>query len=1072
MLEIKKITDTAVTLSFFVTEPAEQIRILYADRASETQRYEEIYRTDRSAGDFTFAHVTDLPLYFRLERETDGNWVRAGEAMSPVHFVRRPQMEHLNRGLIALSTNKGVFLSWRLLRKDVTGYDREGQNLLAPPFAVYRNGIRIAEVTESCSYLDVEGKSGDRYAVQRLFPSGTPAEDTAVMAGDPISEEVRASEKSYLEIPLQKPAPGVTPAGDAYEYSANDMAVADVDGDGEYEYIIKWDPSNATDVSIKGYTGPCILDCCRLDGSLLWRLDLGPNIRAGAHYTQFMVCDFDGDGKAELNVKTAPGTRMTVYSEDGSIQSRRFITMPEEDRKKYSHSDHYACSAKDYEQHLIDVFMHWQDEPEVRDGHWPKTLEECFHISQRFEYPLSQKDAAQLVNYFLDVYAPQRSSRNDLRRFEGFIYEGPEYLTMFAGDGTELETIPFPFPRLDDGLRWGDYAMKRIEPCNRVDRFLSGVAYLDGMHPYLIICRGYYTRTCIAAYRFQNGHFSEYWKIDSGFVPMTNPFDDHPHTRDGSDPVYGTIASQGNHSLSTADVDGDGCMEIIYGGACIDHDGSVLYSGKGMLPDGTIAKLGHGDAMHVGCFDPDRPGQQIFSVFEGAKEAPYGYALRNAKTGKVDFGRYAEEDLGRCMVGDIDPARRGYSMWINDLAEYDCHGKLIRKDTLGSNMSIRYASDYSTQIVDGVNYLDTEHHPGTGVINDRTHGVMLRPQGTRTNNGTKGNPCLVADIFGDYREEILLRTQDSSAIRIYTNTEVSDHRMICLMEDMQYRCGTIWQNNCYNQPCYPSFYYGSDMDAAEVLPGMKQRPVLWIAGDSLAQSYSGQKADTETGMEGTGEKSGVAKQQRGWGEYLLRELTGGSAETVGQRAGALNPHERRYTSGDLAVDNCAMGARSSRTFREEGRLKEIGQNWKPGDYLLIQFGHNDADSLKSERYVAPEDFAGSLQKYLDEVRKSQAVPILLTPVPFEQNDHAFTGEAEIVHQGLPVYAEIMRELSLKEDVMLVDVYALGVQKEKKLSPMERAKLHMQDHVHLTDAGAAFYAGIIADQIRRIIYREA
>ncbi|MWM67954.1 rhamnogalacturonan lyase, partial [Escherichia coli] len=134
-----------------------------------------------------------------------------------------------------------------------------------------------------------------------------------------------------IDIPVKKPEGGVTPAGEKFEYTLNDMSVGDVDGDGEYEYIVKWDPTNSQDVSIKGYTGRCIIDCYRLSGQILWRLDMGPNIRAGAHYTQFMVYDFDGDGKAEMAVKTAPGTKITRYDESGKETSTKFITIPKKD---------------------------------------------------------------------------------------------------------------------------------------------------------------------------------------------------------------------------------------------------------------------------------------------------------------------------------------------------------------------------------------------------------------------------------------------------------------------------------------------------------------------------------------------------------------------------------------------------------------------------------------------------------------------------------------------------------------------------------------------------------------------
>lgn len=150
-----------------------------------------------------------------------------------------------------------------------------------------------------------------------------------------------------------------------------------------------------------------------------------------------------------------------------------------------------------------------------------------------FFLSLSRKDGAWLADYFLDVYAKKRHAKNDLRRFEGFIYEGPEYLSVFAGDGQEITTIPFPFPREDDGLRWGDYAMPRIEPCNRSDRFLSAAAYLDGIHPSLIICRGYYTRSCIAAYDLKKGSLRSGfgwtaamfpWKIRSAVIHTQKRF--------------------------------------------------------------------------------------------------------------------------------------------------------------------------------------------------------------------------------------------------------------------------------------------------------------------------------------------------------------------------------------------------------------------------------------------------------------------------------------------------------------------------------------------------------------------
>ena len=808
----EQVTDSSIGISWEPVQKADCYRVYWADSAGSTVRYRLMAET--KACRYTLEKATHVPHYLRVAAVRTGEETECSDTLrTPVKKVFWEQLERLNRGLVAVKTGNGIFLSWRLFLEEVSGYSDTG--MTGTDFAVYRNGERIGTVMESTNYLDARGTEKDRYAV-------APIKDGR--EGEPCGE-VKVWEKEYLDIPLHKPEGGVTPAGEAYEYHANDMSIGDVDGDGEYEYIVKWDPSNSHDVSIKGYTGKCYLDCMKLDGTLLWRLDMGVNIRAGAHYTQFMVYDFNGDGKAEMAVKTAPGTKMIRYGVDGTAKEERYITLlPEDIAAGVGHEDNYVCSAEDYRRHMAEVFMHWQDCPQVKSGQWPETLEECFKMEgiappRSCSYPLKEQDALDLADYFIHVYAPARSEKNELDKFEGFIYEGPEYLTMFAGDGRELQTVRFPVGREDDGLLWGDYALPRIEPCNRVDRFLSGVAYLDGERPYLIMARGYYTRTTVTAYDFFDNCFREKFRVDSGHVPMANPFRaEGIHEVEGPDPVYGALAGQGNHSLAAADVDGDGCMEIIYGAAVIDHDGSLLYSSYDYRPDGVRAKLGHGDAMHVAKIDPDRPGYQIFNVFEGGEAVPYGFALRDAQTGEVLFGEYAAEDLGRCMIGKIDPGTRGFQVWVNEV--FDCRGRKLEVPVPGTNQSIRWAGDMSTQIIDRAQYIGTVQ---TGVINDNTHGTMLVPEDTMTNNGTKGNPCLVADIFGDFREELLLRKKDDSAIRIYTNTELTGHKLFTLMHDSMYRCGVAWQNNCYNQPCYTKFYYGNDCDFRDVLP--------WLAAE-------------------------------------------------------------------------------------------------------------------------------------------------------------------------------------------------------------------------------------------------
>ncbi|MFE1665307.1 fibronectin type III domain-containing protein [Microbacterium sp. P02] len=730
-----------------------------------------------------------------------------------------PQLEQLDRGLVAAQTGTGVFLSWRLLVGEAYGSGATG--LTGADFVVYRDGQPLATVTDSTNYLDAVGTATSQYQVAKVVAGRESAPSDAVA---PLAE-------NHLDIPLQRPADGVTPAGEAFTYAAGDVSVGDVDGDGQYEYVVKWDPSNSKDVSQVGYTGTVYVDTYELDGTLLNRIDLGVNIRAGAHYTQFLVYDFDGDGKSETILKTAPGTKSVTYAADGSVADEGFITMPAEDvAAGFGHADDYRMSAADFADHLTETFQGWSTRSEVTSGQWPATIEEALGVPVTHSYPLSQTDARELVDYFIDVYAPSRSANNKLRNFAGFILDGPEYLTVFDGaTGAELETVRYEPGRGDDGLLWGDYAMGRIEPGNRVDRFLSGVAYLDGERPSAVFARGYYTRSTIATYDWDGSHLTPRWSIDSGHVPLTNPFNDGPHGRDGTDPVYGSITTQGFHSLSAADVDGDGKHEIVYGSATIDDDGGLLYSSTDVMPEGSATpgvdtRLGHGDAMHVTDIDPARPGLEIFTVHEGGAYAPYGTAMRDAATGEVIFGAYSGRDTGRGMIGDVRADVPGIETWSSMPGGTDASGLLsaqgdiLSASTPGTNQSIRWSADLTTQLVNGSGTADA-------TIDDWTRGRVLDATGTRTNNGTKGNPGLVADVLGDWREELVVRTADSSALRLFTSTEVTTHKLYTLMHDPQYRAEVARQQTTYNQPSYTGFYLASDMSFADVPLRAAPQPV-------------------------------------------------------------------------------------------------------------------------------------------------------------------------------------------------------------------------------------------------------
>nr|WP_307337560.1 rhamnogalacturonan lyase [Metabacillus malikii] len=586
-------------------------------------------------------------------------------------------MEYLNRGLIAVNTDNGVYIGWRLLATDAEEVS----------FNIFRDKKKInsTPIRNSTNFFDKEGSTDSTYFIT------TVVEGIEVSASEPID----VWDKNYLEVPLQKPDGGTTPDGVTYTYSANDASVGDIDGDGEYEIILKWDPSNSKDNAHKGYTGNVYLDAYKLDGTHVWRIDLGKNIRAGAHYTQFMVYDLDGDGKAEIACKTADGTI------DGTGQ----------------------------------------------------------------------------------VIGDENA---DYRNNEGFILEGPEFLTIFDGEtGQQLVTTDYDPPR-GNGVDWGD------NEGNRVDRFLACVAYLDGVKPSLVMCRGYYTRAVLVAYNWRNGKLEKLWKFDS---------------LDAGNEHY---AGQGNHSVSVADVDGDGKDEIIYGSAVIDHNGDGLYS----------TGLGHGDAMHVGNLIPSRPGLEIFQVHEVPSEN--GTEIHDAHTGELLWGLPSTEDVGRGMAADIDPRYEGVEVWSSTHWRtggdglYSSSGEKISDITPQSfNFAIWWDGDLLRELLDH----DYDEQSGIGVGKiykwDYEKGELinlLTANGTRSNNGTKGNPCLQADLFGDWREEVIWRTDDSSMLRIYTTTDVTEHRIQTLMHNPMYRLAIAWQNTAYNQPPHPSFFIGHGMD--------------------------------------------------------------------------------------------------------------------------------------------------------------------------------------------------------------------------------------------------------------------
>ncbi|MDR1023521.1 MAG: rhamnogalacturonan lyase [Prevotellaceae bacterium] len=585
------------------------------------------------------------------------------------------QMERLNRGVVAVACDSGVFISWRLLG------DEDPQTL----FNLYRNGEQVngLPLAGATCWMDAAGTPTDRYVVKTL-------ENGKEVAASP---QVAPWDKPYMALQLNRPPLSVDstiPYRERYRaqlagYLPNDCSVGDLDGDGEYELVVKWN-ARARDNSHAGMTDPVLLDAYKLDGTHLWRIDLGINIRAGAHYTQFMVYDLDGDGKAEVVCKTAPGTK------DGQGNS----------------------------------VLLGDDDPNA-----------------------------------------------DYRNGAGHILAGPEYLTVFSGaTGAALATIPYNPPR-GNTLRetWGD------DRGNRVDRHLACIAYLDGVHPSVVMCRGYYTRAVLAAYSFDGKSLTEQWVYDSGTE------------RDTKNTAYG----QGNHSIAAGDVDGDGFDEITCGGACIDHNGTLLYS----------TGLGHGDAHHLSDLDPDRPGLEFFDVHE-SKPSPAGVELRDARTGELLFGRPTNVDVGRGMAADIDPNHRGFELWSSASdSVYNIKGEVISTKKPSVNFRIYWDGDLQDELLDGTKLDKWDGARAVRLVNFADFGA-------RSINGTKQNPCLSADILGDWREEVILYDgNDPSRLMIFTTTIPTAHRMPTLMHDPLYRLGVAVQNVAYNQPPHLGRYIGN-----------------------------------------------------------------------------------------------------------------------------------------------------------------------------------------------------------------------------------------------------------------------
>ena len=589
--------------------------------------------------------------------------------------------EKLSRGLIGIPTEEGMYFSWRMTLEDAAGLQ----------FDLYRSSGGGAEVKLNKEPIDRTSDFLDRtvdYTVDNRWTLKATTGEVATWTR--LKGEKR---NPYLSIPVCKPEDGEI-AGESFTYTANDCSVGDLDGDGEYEIILKWSPSNSKRPPQRGFTGNTYLDAYKMDGTRLWRIDLGPNVRSGAATTNFLVFDFDGDGCAEICCKTGDGT--------------------------------------------VDGLGHRIGDAQVDWRTWDKKS---------------------------PTY--------------GKIVNGPEYLTVFEGrTGKELDSkeyIPTRYPL--DG--WGGVGGNcgNDNTGGRSDRFTAGVAFLDGKTPSPIMVRGWYGRTVVAAWTFTNGALKHTWTFDSAA------------------PGWEAYSGMGNHSVTVADFDGDGCDEICVGAMTVDHDG------KGLFTTG----LRHGDALHAGRFIPSRQGMQVFGVHENegdneiVKRTP-AVAMFDGATGEIIWQDGLGQDAGRGVAADIDPRYDGAECWCNigGLRRGDTGEIISNRKPDSCNFTIYWDADPLAELLDHVSISKWNW-------NAESTDLLLKAEGVVSNNGTKGNPCLSGDILGDWREEVIWPSEDQTELRIYSTTIPAVDRRATWMNDRQYRLAIAWQNVAYNQPPHPSF---------------------------------------------------------------------------------------------------------------------------------------------------------------------------------------------------------------------------------------------------------------------------
>ena len=595
-------------------------------------------------------------------------------------YVKPTDAAPLNRGLMAVHLSDGNLVSWRMREADVPG---------TTSYKLYRNGALLETFTLKTNYKDASGSTTDIYKVE-------------VCNGETVqeSQECKVWDNQYLQIALAK-APKDT-NGTGATYTPNDATCFDMDGDGEQEIVFRWEPSNVRDGASSGVTGAVWLECVKLDGTQLWRINLGQNIWASQHTVTFLCHDYDGDGFGEMICRTAPGT-----------------------------------------------------------------------IDGEGNYVLMGDD-----NPFESYVASN-----------GRVSSGPEYLTVFDGaTGAAISSIDY-WPAHQDYKVLGYANLDAAFGSQaQIERYNATVARLNvggKAMPCAVMNHGYYSQAYYQAAYFDGTELKQLWRHTS---------------KNSGQQAYG----QGYHTLQSADVDGDGFDEIMIGSAALDHDGTFLWrTGEG-----------HGDAMHIGDFDWDNPGLEVFTVLEDYDKSSviHCMVMRDAKTGNLLWGwPKGDRDCGRGIAADFAPEYDGAeSMSQRSSNVHTSKGVAIEGTNVvndGKNFRIYWDGDLYDDNMDGT-WISKWNSDTKQFVNIAMLETVA--EGSSSVNGTKNVPCLSADFLGDYREEaVFYKTIDAAAglyaLNIIATNYESEYMLPYLRDDALYDNAIAWQNTTYNQPPHVSY---------------------------------------------------------------------------------------------------------------------------------------------------------------------------------------------------------------------------------------------------------------------------